>query len=378
MSRRIFQKLFLRHKRKSFSAWQIELTTRCPLRCGMCIREGVGDWHHNDMSIDNFKKLIPYLKDVERVVLEGWGESLLHKNLIEIIRLVKAEGPEVGFVTSGKGLNKEYISELINAGVDFIGFSLSGGSSKTHNSIRVNSDFQSLLKDIKTFNEIKIDKKLKKPALHIVYLMIKDNIFEIPAMIGLAKGIGIEDIILINSIHISNEWQEKQRVFTCLKSPLPPLFQNEAKGDYEEILKEAETKAKELKINLKRHSLSPTEVYVCEEDPLKNLYISVDGNVSPCVYLYPPTSSPFFKRIFCGSERYTKKVSFGNIFKEPFHSIWSNKRYTEFRGQFTLRKRRFEGIHSFFLDAERLRGYETRPLPEPPKQCNTCHKILGV
>lgn len=377
MSKGIFQNLFLRRQRKSFSAWQIELTTRCPLRCGMCTREGLKDWHCNDMDIDDFKKLIPYLKDVEKVVLEGWGESLLHKNLIEIIRLVKAEGSEVGFVTSGKGLNKEYISELIDAGVDFIGFSLSGGSPKTHNSIRVNSDFQGLLKDIETFNEIKVGKKLKKPTLHIVYLMLKDNIFEIPALIGLAKGIGIEDIILTNMIHVSNEWQKKQQVFTCLKSPLSSLFQMGGRGDYEEILKEAETKAKELKINLKRPSLSPTEVYVCEENPLKNLYISVDGDVSPCVYLHPPTSSPFL-RIFCGNRYFIGKATYGNIFKEPFHDIWTNKRYTEFRGRFALRKRRVEGIHYFFQEMERLRKYETASLPEPPKQCMTCHKILGV
>ena len=42
----------------------------------------------------------------------------------------------------------------------------------------------------------------------------------------------------------------------------------------------------------------PTDVSLCDENPLKNLYISSDGEVSPCVYLYPPLPSPF-KRIFC-------------------------------------------------------------------------------
>ncbi len=76
------------------------------------------------MSIDNFKKLIPYFKNVKRVALEGWGESLLRKDIIEIIRLVKAERTEVGFVTSGKVLNKDHTTELINTGLDFVGFSL--------------------------------------------------------------------------------------------------------------------------------------------------------------------------------------------------------------------------------------------------------------
>jgi len=48
------------------------------------------------------------------------------------------------------------------------------------------------LNDIKDFNEIKKNKKLKKPRLHIVYLMLKDNIFEVPALLKLANDIGIE------------------------------------------------------------------------------------------------------------------------------------------------------------------------------------------
>ena len=350
----------------------------------MCIREEFRDWHSGDMNFDDFKRLLPYFKDVDKVVLEGWGESLLHKNLIEIIRLVKAENSEVGFVTSGMGLNKEYISELINAGVDFIGFSLSGASSRTHDSIRVNSDFQKLLGDIKTFNEIKSAKKLQKPKLHIVYLMLKDNIFEIPSLIGLAKGIGIEDVVLINLIHVTNEWQDEQRVFRCFKSPHPPFDKGgqggiiqKGEGVYEEILKEAEAKARELKIRLRKPSLSPVDVAVCEENPLRNLYISVDGEVSPCVYLYPPVSSPF-KRIFCGDGYQIEKLSFGNIFREPFSSIWNKRGYVEFRNHFFIRKKSTGSLFPSFGDFRRKGSIEKEYLPEPSEQCKTCHKILGV
>ena len=55
------------------------------------------------MVVDDFKKIVPYMKDVENVVLEGWGESLMHKDLIQCIHLVKKEGSRVGFVTSGSG-----------------------------------------------------------------------------------------------------------------------------------------------------------------------------------------------------------------------------------------------------------------------------------
>ena len=135
----MLQKVPWRKKKKLFSAWQIELTTRCPLLCKMCIRSERDDWQNHVMPLEDFKKLLPYLKEVETVVLEGWGESLLHPDLLECIQLAKKEGPEVGFVTSGKGLTQKRISELILAGPDFVGFSIAGITAETHDTIRVNS-----------------------------------------------------------------------------------------------------------------------------------------------------------------------------------------------------------------------------------------------
>jgi len=167
-------------------------------------------------------------------------------------------------------------------------------------------------------------------------------------------------------------------VFRCIPLTHPSPLRGEGDGEgYEEILKEAEIKANELKIKLRRPSLSPIEVTVCEENPLRNLYISVDGEVSPCVYLYPPTSS-LFKRIFCGNEYQLEKVSFGNIFKEPFHTIWNSRGYVEFRNYFIKRKGKVEGMYSYLWDMKRLNRFEMEPLPDPPEQCRICHKMLGM
>jgi MoaA/NifB/PqqE/SkfB family radical SAM enzyme len=360
-------RFFKKPETRPFSAWQIELTTRCPINCRMCIREMADNWLFGDMRLEDFKKLTPYFKDVETVILEGWGDSLLHKDFIEIIKLVKAEGSQAGFVTSGSILDKNYITDIINAGIDIIGFSLAGVAPKTHGSIRLGSDLLSLTEHIQTFNKIKKDKNLQKPKLHIIYLMLKDNISEIPKLPQLVKEIGIEDVVLTNLIHITNDWQEGQRVYRC-DEPLNP---------FKDLLKEAEAKAKELKITLRTHHLSPTDVAVCEENPLRNLYISVDGEVSPCVYLYPPLPSPF-KRIFCGKEYTMNSLSFGNIFKEPFDAIWNKKGYVEFRKSIMKRRERVEEIYSLLLDARKFKKLESQPLPEPPEECSTCHKMLGV
>lgn len=347
----------------------------------MCIRTGSEDWRGAEMDINNFKKLAPYFKDTESVVLSGWGEPLLYKHLFEAVTIVRERGAQAGFVTSGKGLNNEYISELIDAGIDFVGFSLAGATSKTHNYIRANSDFDVLVNDIRTFVEIKKNKGLNKPDLHIVYLMLKDNIPEIPSVINLARDIGINTAVFTNIIHVTNEWQESQRVFECnVRGQGNNHFNTQTPGSsnpFEEILKEAEAAARDLKINLRLPSLSPGKVNVCEENPLKNLYISVDGEVSPCVYLYPPVSSPF-KRIFCGAESRIDKLSFGNIFKEPFHEIWNSKRYSEFRECFSKRDKNPDKRFPYFSDIKEMKKLSEEALPEPPDPCMKCHKILGL
>jgi MoaA/NifB/PqqE/SkfB family radical SAM enzyme len=364
MIEKLLRKIFRREKRKPFSAWQIELTTRCPLRCRMCAREEEASWQRQDMALDDFMRILPYLADVETVILEGWGESLLHKDLSEIIRLVKKEGPRVGFVTSGFGLTQDRVREIIRAGVDFVGFSVSGASPETHDAIRVNSHLPDLLAAIRLFHQEKQSLGLPGPKMHIVFLMLRDNIREVPLVPALAKEAGIEEVVLINICHTANPWQESQQVF---------VPGNNA-SEYEELIKQAEVSAHKLKIRLRRPPLSAIDVPVCAENPLVNLYISVEGNVSPCDYLLPPLHPPF-KRIFRGKEYRIEKVSFGNIFNDPFPAIWHCVGYEDFRGRFLAREKRYREIFISLLDHQGPCG---TLLPEPPKPCKTCHKIIGV
>jgi MoaA/NifB/PqqE/SkfB family radical SAM enzyme len=276
--------------------------------------------------------------------------------------LAKAAGPEVGFVTSGMGLTPDYARQIVDAGVDFMGFSFSGATLETHNAIRVNSDFNALVTSIKTVKRLSVENPTQKPRIHIVYLMLKDNVHEIPMLLDLAHEIGIGEIVLLNIIQVTSRAQDGQKAFTCEEGSL-----------YKDIMKEAEDKAKKFKISLSMPAISPQDVAVCSENPLDNLYISVDGEVSPCVYLYPPVSSPF-TRIFCGAEYSTHHVSFGNIFNEPFESIWGRREYIGVRNAFMSRQKRWKEAYASLLE---MRRPEDAPLPRPPPPCITCHKMLG-
>lgn len=314
------------------------------------------------MSVNDFEKIAPYLHDVKSVVLEGWGESLLHKNLVDFIRLIKSAGPEVGFVTSGMGLTSDYAGQIVDAGIDFMGFSLSGATAKTHNSIRVNSDFNALIASMKNMKELFINKHSGKPRLHIVYLMLNENVHEVPILLYLAHEIGINEIILLNIIQVTNKEQDHRKIYTCEEGSL-----------YKDILKGAADKARKLKISLSLPALFPQSVSLCSENPLENMYISVNGEVSPCVFLNPPVSSPF-TRVYCGAEYPTLPLTFGNIFTESLDTIWARKEYEEFRNAFICRQKKWKESYASLLE---LRRPEDSPVTDPPVPCRTCHKMLG-
>ena len=367
MIEKIFGQFLRREKRRPFSTWQVELTTRCPLQCKMCIRSENDAWQYQDMALENFKKILPYLRDVETVVLEGWGESLLHKDLSECIKLVKKEGSKVGFVTSGMGLTEERVAELVEAGLDFVGFSIAGTTPAIHDAIRINSHLPNVLGAIRLFQEEKKRRGLQRPNIHLIYLMLKDNIREVPSVPAFAKEAGLEEVILTNICHTINLWQETQRVFVW----------EDVENKYEETLQRAEINARALNIHLRKPSLSAVDVPVCAENPFSSLYISAEGEVSPCVYLYPPLPSPF-KRIFCEKEYLTEKVTFGNIFRDPFPVIWNSSEYDAFRNRFHAREKAYRDLCFSLWDSPRLDHVREPVLPEPPEPCKPCHKILGL
>jgi MoaA/NifB/PqqE/SkfB family radical SAM enzyme len=177
----------------------------------------------------------------------------------------------------------------------------------------------------------------------------------------------------------SSSWSKK----ILLRFPRSPLLRNRVfvwgngENEFEKLVKRAETNARKLNIRLKRPSLSAIDTPVCEENPLGNLYISAAGQVSPCVYLYPPLPSPF-KRIFCGKEYWIEKVSFGSIFNDSFSAIWDGEYYVKFRSYFTEREKCFRELYFSLLDSPKAKSSQSNALPEPPEPCKTCHKILGV
>ncbi|OQZ02605.1 MAG: hypothetical protein B6D35_00790 [Candidatus Brocadia sp. UTAMX2] len=79
---------------------QIEITNRCNYTCGMCPRESF-NLPEQDISLDLFKKIIDRTDSIYNITLTGWGEPLLHPELVDMILYTKNKGHHVGVTTNG-------------------------------------------------------------------------------------------------------------------------------------------------------------------------------------------------------------------------------------------------------------------------------------
>jgi MoaA/NifB/PqqE/SkfB family radical SAM enzyme len=319
-----------------------------------------------NMDWEVFGAVARYFKDTEEVDLTGGGEPLLHPCLEGMVRLAKVAGCLVGFSTNATLLNHEKSEGLLEAGLDWIAFSVEGATAETYEKIRVGAFFKEVIENIAGFQRLKEKQRGGKIKTMLFFVMMKENICELPAMIEMAHSLGIDHVVAKNLDVILKAGDDDKRVFK---------HKGEGEVDFQvsQTVGEAKRKAEVLKLPFRIYELFPAEKSVCEQDPLHTLFVSWDGSVSPCINL-----SYIQDRCFGGRWQSSPIVRFGNIAREPLEAIWGKKEYRDFRGRFQERMDCYSGNLAEFLTPG-LQGYkETGDWPAPPPGCEVCYYLLGV
>lgn len=100
----------------------VEVTTRCNLRCRMCVKQAEGcRIPEGDMPLAVFDRLASCLPHLDALVLNGVGEPLLHPDLPAMVRLARRHmrpDADIGFQTNGLPLTPDMARALTDGGVD--------------------------------------------------------------------------------------------------------------------------------------------------------------------------------------------------------------------------------------------------------------------
>lgn len=146
----------------------------CNFRCNYCIQSSPLDEFNRSglrrefMSWETFTLAVEQLKEFPRKIktvdLVGIGEPLLHKQLPEMIRYLKAAdvADSILVITNASLLTRELGQQLVDAGLDILRISLQGLTAQKYQEISdVKLDWDEFYDNIKYFSQIRGNCKLK-------------------------------------------------------------------------------------------------------------------------------------------------------------------------------------------------------------------------
>lgn len=278
----------------------LELTNACNLKCIMCGRDEA-NFSLTTFDIDILKNLTPILNEVEEVTLFGWGEPTLHPHFEEILAFLDNYPVKKYFVTNGMRLDK-IKDAIFKHHVDIMAISLDGAKAETNNSIRVNSNLDFIVEQLKDIVRIKQEKKLNYPYMNFVMTLFDRNIEELPDLVKLASEIGLDEVKGVY-LTVFSENLLKESLFN-------------KKDKVQKIFEKTEKLGEELGIKIKLPYLQGEDIGA--DKPHKDCYVAwrdffvgSDGYVRPC----QSNALKFFK--------YDKNLA--------FDAIWNSKEYQDFR-----------------------------------------------
>lgn len=134
----------------------LQITERCNLKCKHCFVSSLTEGH--DLSFEKIRDIIlPRLKEanVTRVTLTG-GEPMVHRNIMDIIKLFNKNNIHITICTNALGLNENNIVEISKLSDVHVNVSLDGFSSESHGKFRGNESkviFNKIIENIKLLSK---------------------------------------------------------------------------------------------------------------------------------------------------------------------------------------------------------------------------------
>jgi putative metalloenzyme radical SAM/SPASM domain maturase len=165
----------------------VELTTRCNLKCQMCVKQSQGNGiRQGDMSRETFLALVPAFPYIESLVLNGIGETLLHPELEEFIRIAKKHMPQgswVGFQSNGLLLDEQRALSLVEAGLDRICLSLDAVCPDMFRKIREGGEVDDLDQAFTALRNAVHANPESRLQVGVELVVMRDNLHQLPEVL---------------------------------------------------------------------------------------------------------------------------------------------------------------------------------------------------
>lgn len=369
----------------------VEATTRCNLRCTMCVKQTRGNGiAEGDLSLATFDALTPAFSRLEALVLSGIGEPLLHPGLEGFIRLARRAMPDsgwIGFQSNGLLLDDARALSLARAGLDRVCLSLDAVSPAAFRRIREGGEVGAVGRALAALAHAQaaVGRRIAKG---IEFVAMRDNVAELPAALRWAASRGAtfalvtqvlpyEEPLVTQAAYDPNTdaavgffeprrerarreavdlgryfevlWKytktpEEQRVVDFVEAMKADayardLFVNVQKilardeawlARVAEVFAEAERVAEEVGLELRLPEVVPRGERRCDFVEDGGAFVSWDGKVHPCYFLWHG-----YRCLINGREKFVWPKVFGDLSQRGILAIWNAPAFRAFRENVT-------------------------------------------
>jgi len=287
---------YIEHLKKAEAIYprflNLELTSRCNLRCIMCPKTVGFHTHKPDNEISDIvleKIVSQVLPGIYHINLMGFGEPLLaQQKLFKLLKECKRLFITLNMITNGHLLTSEVCRELVDLKIYNLNVSLDAATAETYKKIR-NSDYAKVIENLRSLKKIKEEMGSSLPTVDLSFVGMVDNIAELPEFIKTAHRLGARKVVLQALSEVPETLVHEKDIF----------IHNRELGfeNYSKALKIASDLGVALELfppdqfetvrkdNLAKHKIPERDGIKLVKDciePWNAVFISSEGGVSPC------------------------------------------------------------------------------------------------
>lgn len=295
----------------------VEIMSLCNLKCKHCYIYNSNGAANRLMEYNRFESICSRLLAViPKATIFNFAsvEALMHPRIFDMIDLVRGINPALRtpIYTNGMLLTTDNVIKLLERGIHEIHVSLDGYTPETVETFKTGVSFQRVKENIvkalaKSYFGLKIS---------TIFVTHRNNIHELPDYVDFCANMGI------SSINVTGFISYNQSMASDV------LYSYQGNPAVEDILLISRERAQRQGINFScRSTRLKQKDFNCVTCGI--LYITEDGEVSPCNVLARPTTL-----CFQGDISITTPVSFGSVFSSTPEELWQLPAYAIFRKLF--------------------------------------------
>ena len=367
----------------------VEVTTRCNLRCAMCVKQAPGQGlAEGDMSEDTFARLAPALAKLDALVLNGIGESLLHPHLERFIEAAKPAMPSrgwIGFQTNGQLLGRERALSLVRAGVDRVCISADAVSPQVFRALRKGGKQEAVETAFSALHDA-ARQCGRAITLGVEFVAMRDNVHQLPELVRWASQNHVAFVIVTHmlpytekmtgsvafdpntdrALQLFREWKdratgegvdldryfqvfmkfrrspEEERVVEYVSRMVEDASSQNVSLNLVGLLRcdepmlkkvrayfdEAEDIARRENVELRLPATEAARDRRCDFVEDGSAFVSWDGDLHPCYFLWHR-----YRCYLGGAVKQVRPQSFGNLRDRDVLATWNSPAWRAFRGQ---------------------------------------------